>query len=117
MTIGAFKALRCEPALRMLVVLDHLVDALIGAAHALPRRGRQDVVAAAVEGEHGIAQLHQKGGNMARHAGVEVPAIPVHDENGVFAGTSFRPVEDSIERISARFDRHELQAHRFTLPH
>jgi hypothetical protein len=112
----AFKALPREPAFRVLVVLDHLVDALVGAAHALPCRARQDVVAAAVKGEHGIAQLHQEGGNMARHAGVEVSAIPVHDENGAFAGARFRPIEHSIERIGAGFDRHKLQPHRFTLP-
>ena len=47
-----------EPALRMLVILDHLVDALVGPAHALPRGARQDVVAATVVGEHGVAQPH-----------------------------------------------------------
>ena len=53
---------------------------------------------------------------MARHAGVEVSAIPVHDENGTFAGVGFRPVEHAIERIGVGFDRHKLQPHRFTLP-
>src|SRR5262249_25027198 len=53
---------------------------------------------------------------MARHAGVEVSAIPVHDENGTLAGVGFRPVEDAIERIGVGFDRHKLQPHRFTFP-
>src|SRR5262245_26413280 len=51
---------------------------------------------------------------MARHARVEVSAIPVHDENDTFAGVGFRPVEDAIERIGVGFDRHKLQSHRFT---
>ena len=72
-------------------------------------------MAAAVISEHGVAQPHKEGGNMARHAGVEVSAIPVHDEDGTFAGTAFRLVEGAIERVGAGFDRHKLESHRFTI--
>jgi hypothetical protein len=40
--------------------LDHLVDALVG-SHVFPRGARHNVVAAAIVGEHSIAEPHQHG--------------------------------------------------------
>src|SRR5215831_795220 len=101
---GAVIAARCEPAFRTLVVLDHLVDALVGPTHAFPRAARHNVVAAAIVGQHSIAEPRQQRRNMARHAGVEVSTIPMHDEDGAFAGAGFRPVEGTIERIGISLD-------------
>src|SRR6478672_4664816 len=94
----------CQPAFRMLVIFDHLVDSLVRAARWSSRNAHYDVMAAAVVGEHRVAQPHKLRRKMPGHTRVEVSAVAMHDKDGTFASVDFRLVKGPIKRIGAGFD-------------
>jgi len=99
MTTGSWKPRSATQRAAMRFVFDRFACFLESSPFGHPAvTDAEDVVAAAVEGEAGIAQFRQRGRQEARRADVEVHGVAVKQQRRAGRGAALGLVPDAVQR-------------------